>query len=185
MDMEVSYRHKWVFFKKKSGIMEFHNLLDRCFRRPEWHEKVVFILKIAPSRTKVGQYRVLKQEIDELVGRINGKGVLILSEMAGAARELGEALVVNSNNKEEVAEALNEALRMPEEEQKSRNEEMQKRLSHYDVFHWGSGFIRSVLETKRLQEELNMKKLSEKIREELKNRKHDFIRGHQRKWGLY
>lgn len=191
---------------------------------PEWHEKVVFILKIAPSRTKVGQYRVLKQKIDELVGRINGKygtpewvpisyfyrslpfqtiiafylaadvalltsmrdgmnliakefvasrvdgkGVLILSEMAGAARELGEALVVNSNNKEEVAEALNEALRMPEEEQKSRNEEMQKRLSHYDVFHWGSGFIRSVLETKRLQEELNMKKLSEKIREELKN----------------
>jgi len=191
---------------------------------PEWHEKVVFILKIVPSRTKVGQYRVLKQEIDELVGRINGKygtpewvpisyfyrslpfqtivafylaadvalmtsmrdgmnliakefvasrvdgkGVLILSEMAGAARELGEALVVNPNNKEEVAEALNEALRMPEEEQKSRNEEMQKRLSHYDVFHWGSGFIRSVLETKRLQEELNMKKLSEKIREELKN----------------
>jgi len=190
---------------------------------PEWHEKVVFVLKITPSRTKVGQYRVLKREIDELVGMINGKygtpewapisyfyrslpfktivafylaadvalltpmrdgmnliakefvasrvdgkGVLILSELAGAAGELGEAIVVNPNNKDEVAEALNEALKMPEEEQKSRNEEMQKLLSQHDVFHWGSGFIRSVLETKKLQEELNMKKLSAKTRDELK-----------------
>ncbi len=190
---------------------------------PEWHEKVAFILKITPSRTKVAQYRMLKREIDELVGMINGKygtpewvpisyfyrslpfhsivafylaadvafltpmrdgmnliakefvasrvdgkGVLILSELAGATGELGEAIVVNPNNKEEVAEALNAALRMPEEEQKTRNKEMQKLLTHHDVFHWGAGFIRSVLETKKLQEELNMKKLSAKMRDELK-----------------
>ena len=190
---------------------------------PEWHEKVVFILKITPSRTKVGQYRVLKREIEEMVGKINGKygtpewvpisyfyrsipfqtiisfylvadvglltptrdgmnliakefvaskvdgkGVLILSEMAGAAGELGEAIVVNPNNKEEVAEALNEALRMPEEEQKARNKEMQKLLTRHDVFHWSSEFIRSVLETKKLQKQLNMKKMSEKMREKLK-----------------
>ena len=47
------------------------------------------------------------------------KGVLILSEMAGASMELGEALIVNPNNKEEIADALREALTMPEEGQKS------------------------------------------------------------------
>ncbi|MCW3130500.1 MAG: hypothetical protein N2V75_10455 [Methanophagales archaeon] len=51
-----------------------------------------------------------------------------------------------------------------------------RELSQHDVFHWVSGFIRSVLETKRIKEELNMKKLSEKIREELKN-----VRGLERR----
>ena len=39
-------------------------------------------------------------------------GVLILSEMAGAAREMGEAIIVNPNNKEEIANALVTALEM-------------------------------------------------------------------------
>ena len=38
--------------------------------------------------------------------RANKNGVLVLSEMAGAARELGEAIVVNPNSREEIASAL-------------------------------------------------------------------------------
>jgi trehalose 6-phosphate synthase/phosphatase len=41
--------------------------------RPELHEKFVFIQVAAPSRTTVEEYRALKREIDELVGRINGE----------------------------------------------------------------------------------------------------------------
>ena len=38
--------------------------------------------------------------------KADGRGILIISEMAGAAKELEEAIIINPNNKEEVAEAL-------------------------------------------------------------------------------
>jgi len=37
-------------------------------------------------------------------------GVLVLSEMAGASKELPEAIIINPNNREEIAEALKTAL---------------------------------------------------------------------------
>lgn len=55
-------------------------------------------------------------------------GVLILSEMAGAAIELSDALQVNPNNTGEIADAINKALIMPEDEQKARLFKMQKKL---------------------------------------------------------
>ncbi|MCL6560791.1 MAG: trehalose-6-phosphate synthase, partial [Firmicutes bacterium] len=39
---------------------------------PQWHEKVTLILVTAPSRASLDQYRLLKKEVDELVGHING-----------------------------------------------------------------------------------------------------------------
>ncbi len=72
------------------------------------------------------------------------KGVLILSEMAGASKEEGEAVIINPNNVNEIARALKEALEMPEEEQIHRNLVMQTRLRRYDVFHWAEDFIKSI-----------------------------------------
>jgi trehalose 6-phosphate synthase/phosphatase len=54
--------------------------------------------------------------------------VLILSEMAGAAKELPEAIIVNPNDRREIADALKEALQTPAEEQQARNRLMQRRL---------------------------------------------------------
>ena len=70
----------------------------------------------------------------------NRPGVLILSEMAGAAREMGEALIVNPNNLDEMAEAIQTALQMSPEEQMSRLKVMQNRLIRYDVKRWASDF---------------------------------------------
>ncbi|RZK61987.1 MAG: bifunctional alpha,alpha-trehalose-phosphate synthase (UDP-forming)/trehalose-phosphatase, partial [Pedobacter sp.] len=47
-------------------------------------------------------------------------GVLILSEMAGASKELTDALVVNPNNLGDIMEAIVTALKMPQEEQQTR-----------------------------------------------------------------
>ncbi len=83
------------------------------------------------------------------------KGVLILSEMAGASKEAGEAVIINPNNVNEIANALKESLEMPEEEQIRRNLIMQVRLRRYDVFHWAEEFIqsiKSVVEEEKLQE---------------------------------
>jgi trehalose 6-phosphate synthase/phosphatase len=73
--------------------------------------------------------------------RTNLTGVLILSEMAGAAQELGEAIIINPNNREEIATAIEDALAMPKEEQVSRNRIMQNRLKRYNIFKWANEFI--------------------------------------------
>jgi len=41
-----------------------------------------------------------------IASKVDSKGVLILSEMAGAAEELGEALIVNPNNREAILKAM-------------------------------------------------------------------------------
>jgi trehalose 6-phosphate synthase/phosphatase len=179
-----------------------------CFleKRPEWRGRVVFILNVVPSRGEVEQYQRMKQELDELVGQINGAygsvdwvpilyqyrslgfaemvalynlapialitplrdgmnlvakeylaskpdgtGVLILSEMAGAARELGEAVLINPNHRQEIAEALHEAVRLEPEEQVRRNRTMQERLQRYDAKRWVSNFLGSLARIKGRQ----------------------------------
>jgi len=76
--------------------------------------------------------------------RNNGRGVLILSEMAGAASELPEALLVNPNSIDEIADALKTALEMPAEEQSHRLENMQRRLRRYDVVRWAQDFLNTL-----------------------------------------
>ncbi len=196
---------------------------------PEYKRKVTLILVAAPSRTKVEHYIMLKKDVDELVGRINGrhgtidwmpiwymyrtlpfnmlvafyqiadialitplrdgmnlmakefiatksdgKGVLILSEMAGAAEELGEAIIVNPNNIEEMADALKTALTIPEEEQIKQNRIMQKRLKNYNIERWAKDFMERLSYIKKIQEELGVKKLTQKVEEHLLK---DYIKG--------
>lgn len=75
-------------------------------------------------------------------------GVLILSEMAGAASELSEAITVNPNDKVDIAGAIKQAIEMPSVEQKSRVKHMQKRISQYDVSSWANDFMRALKEIK-------------------------------------
>ena len=94
-------------------------------------------------------------------------GVLILSEMAGASQELGEAILINPNNREEIGEALAEALEMPEEDQKRRNRMMQERLKNYDVHRWADDFIQTLLCTKEKQNRYEARFLASSLKEDL------------------
>jgi len=94
-------------------------------------------------------------------------GVLILSEMAGSAKELGDAILVNPNNHEEVAEAIGQALRMPEEEQRSRMENMQKRLRRFTVLRWADEFMAELQKIRKIQEELAERKLDERTEKKM------------------
>ncbi len=91
------------------------------------------------------------------------KGVLILSEMAGASKVLGEAIIVNPNNKEEIGAAIRTALQMPEDEQMRRNDVMQKRLKRYNVERWAHDFIDVLSRTKQKQSEMVSKNLNPEI----------------------
>ncbi len=95
------------------------------------------------------------------------KGVLILSEMAGASKELGEAITVNPNNNEAMVKALEKALTMSEDVQIEHNETMQKRLKRYTVARWAEEFIDRLLYTKKIQKEMYAKMLTPGIRKKL------------------
>jgi len=99
--------------------------------------------------------------------KVDGKGVLILSETAGAAQELGEAIIINANNQEEIAQALTTALEMPEQEQIERNRVMQERLRRYDVVQWANEFMEKLLSTKKLQHEMEEKALTYEMQRKL------------------
>ncbi|RPJ09131.1 MAG: trehalose-phosphatase, partial [Spirochaetaceae bacterium] len=76
-----------------------------------------------------------------IASKTEKRGVLILSEMAGAALELGEAVIINPNHREEIAEAILTALEMPRDEQAKRVAAMQERLKKYDVKKWVEDFL--------------------------------------------
>ncbi len=86
-----------------------------------------------------------------LASKPDGTGVLILSEMAGAARELGEALIINPNHETEIVIALQQALAMPEDEQIRRNRPMQQRLKTYDARRWATHFLSALSSVKARQ----------------------------------
>src|SRR5690606_36467265 len=73
--------------------------------------------------------------------RKDKKGVLLLSEMAGAARELTSAVMINPNDVCEIADKIQLALEMPEKEQIERMEAMQARIRQYDVNTWATDFL--------------------------------------------
>lgn len=87
-----------------------------------------------------------------VASRHDGTGVLILSELAGASKELHEALLVNPNDLDAIAEAIFEAMEMPEEEQIRRNKVMMMRLHRYTVERWANEFIKSLEGIKEIQE---------------------------------
>jgi trehalose 6-phosphate synthase/phosphatase len=91
------------------------------------------------------------------------QGVLILSELAGAASELNEAILVNPTDKIDVSNAISTALRMPPEEQQHRLQLMQHRLAEYDVIKWVSDFLDQLENVKQQQKKQITKMVDEKV----------------------
>jgi trehalose 6-phosphate synthase/phosphatase len=186
---------------------------------PEYQGNVSLVMLAVPSRGNVEQYQILKEQVDGLVGYINGKfgkvnytpvwyfyrslpfdnlielynssdvalitpvrdgmnlvakeyvasrvnktGVVILSEMAGASKEMGEALIINPNNLNEIAETIHHALEMPIDEQRSRMSSMQERIKRYDVFKWAAEFVKSLEKVEGIQYQFNTKKVTSSIK---------------------
>ncbi|MBX7244255.1 MAG: bifunctional alpha,alpha-trehalose-phosphate synthase (UDP-forming)/trehalose-phosphatase [Candidatus Sumerlaeaceae bacterium] len=73
-------------------------------------------------------------------------GVLVLSTMAGAAAELGEAIIVNPNDRMEVALGIRDALTMPEEAKRKRCRALRRRLGTYNVVRWADDFLEGLSE---------------------------------------
>lgn len=97
----------------------------------------------------------------------NRRGVLILSEMAGAANELTEALIVNPQDIQGMANALQIALDMDEQEQERRLVNMQRKLKVYNVKHWANSFLKDQESHMAQQEKQNISRMEARQLEEL------------------
>ncbi|MDB4291408.1 bifunctional alpha,alpha-trehalose-phosphate synthase (UDP-forming)/trehalose-phosphatase [Cyclobacteriaceae bacterium] len=191
---------------------------------PDFKEKVSLFMVVVPSRDSVSKYKQLKEEIDLLVGRINGqfsklnwtpihyfyrsfplpalsafyrisdvalvspmrdgmnlvckeyvasrldkKGVLILSEMAGASKELSDAIIVNPNDIHQLVEAMHKALTMPEALQIESMTSMQKSLKRYNIHAWVKLFMDELANVKKEQSHLKTRLIDNQLSEEIKH----------------
>src|SRR5205823_4814234 len=80
----------------------------------------------------------------EFVASKSKRGILILSETAGAAEELSDALIVDPNSTESLVSALEKALTMSRGERRSRLRNMQRYLSTNTVQHWARSFVNTL-----------------------------------------
>jgi trehalose 6-phosphate synthase/phosphatase len=76
-----------------------------------------------------------------IASRWDNRGVLILSELAGAAQELPDALIINPTDTQEVATAIKDALTMSPDEQALRMKNMRQHLQNHNVFRWSHNFL--------------------------------------------
>jgi trehalose 6-phosphate synthase/phosphatase len=124
--------------------------------------EIANVAMVSPLRD--GMNLVAKEFV---ASKVDGKGVLILSEMAGAAKEMGEAIIMNPYNKERIVQALEQALTMSDDEKIARNRSMQKRLQKYNVTRWGEEFIGKLMKAREQAGRMKTKLLSPSMRETL------------------
>lgn len=84
-----------------------------------------------------------------VASREDERGVLVLSQFTGAARDLTEALIVNPYDVREAGDALAAALRMPPSEQRERMRSMRRVVSEFNVYRWAGRMVIDAAELRR------------------------------------
>ncbi|MEE4310599.1 MAG: trehalose-6-phosphate synthase [candidate division KSB1 bacterium] len=174
-------------------------------RYPDLREKVILVQVLVPSRRSIPMYARLKEEIERLVGEINGQftthgwvpihyiyrslnrvellsyyrtaevmlvtplkdgmnlvakeycasnleqsGVIVLSEFAGVVSQFyRNAVLVNPYDNEGVADAIHEAVIMPEEQRRGRMNKLRHSVKKADIYWWVNSFLSAAI-AKRL-----------------------------------
>ncbi|MFB9863682.1 bifunctional alpha,alpha-trehalose-phosphate synthase (UDP-forming)/trehalose-phosphatase [Rufibacter immobilis] len=102
-----------------------------------------------------------------IASKLDKKGVLILSEMAGASRELADAVLINPNDMGQMVQALQDALLMPEDEQMARMGQMQDIVRRYNIHHWVEIFMNRLQYIKMKQQTMATETLTKEESEHL------------------
>jgi trehalose 6-phosphate synthase/phosphatase len=124
----VNWTPIWYYYRS----MSFDELIDLY--------TISDIAMITPVRD--GMNLVAKEFV---ATRVDGNGVLILSEMAGASKELYESITVNPFDLNKMSDMILQAIKMPNKEQIERNRSMQERLSRYTVNYWANDFMKNLI----------------------------------------
>jgi trehalose 6-phosphate synthase/phosphatase len=117
------------------------HLINRSFSQDEVSAlySAADIMLVTPIRD--GMNLVAKEFV---ASRLHGDGVLVLSEFAGAADELTEALIVNPYDTEGMAAAIKRAIDMPPDEQRERMTSLRAKVMTNDVHQWSQNFLEAL-----------------------------------------
>jgi trehalose 6-phosphate synthase/phosphatase len=175
----------------RSGIAQYDRLrrsLDEAvghingrFGTLSW-VPVRYLFRFLPEETLIDLYRRADVALltplrdgmnliakEYLAAKIDEDGVLILSELAGAAHELREALIVNPNNHRQIAEAIETALAMPPEERQQRCHAMRQRIQQHDTVCWAKDFLSELDAVHLLRRHLHTTRIRGETRTRLVN----------------
>ncbi len=90
-----------------------------------------------------------------VAARDDDRGVLVLSQFTGAARDLTEALIVNPYDIRQAGDALAAALDMPESEQRERMRSMRRIVAEFNVYRWAGRMLVDAAELRRRERMLD------------------------------
>jgi trehalose 6-phosphate synthase/phosphatase len=121
----IVYQYRHLSFNQ---LLSFYSVAD--------------IALITPLRD--GMNLVAKEFV---ASRKDKRGVLILSEFAGAASELKDAILVNPNDIYTMRDGIQKALHLTDEQQTARMESMQNIINNYSVHHWIEDFLSDLAAT--------------------------------------
>jgi alpha,alpha-trehalose-phosphate synthase [UDP-forming] len=166
------YRDKFTFIQigspSRTHIKRYHDLLAEVeaeaerinwrFQTSKW--KPIVYLKRHHSHEEIDRYyraadlclvtslhdgmNLVAKEF--LAARRDERGVLILSQFTGAARELRDALLINPYDIDQTAEAIRVALEMEPEEKQMRVHQMRKIIREHNIYRWAGGLVTELCE---------------------------------------
>ena len=167
-----SYQGKFTFVQigapSRTHIKRYHDLLAEVeaeaerinwrFQGGKW--KPIVFLKRQHSHQEIEPYyraadlclvtslhdgmNLVAKEF--LAARRDERGVLILSQFTGAARELRDALLVNPYDIDQTAEAIRAALEMEPEDKQLRMHRMRKYIKEHNIYQWAGNLITELVE---------------------------------------
>ncbi len=134
------------------------NRINNKFKKNDW-KPILFLHKHHSHEAIYPLYRAAKVCLvtslhdgmnlvakEFVAARDDERGVLILSQFAGASRELRDALIINPYNGEQVAEAIHTALTMRRAEQTKRMRRMREILKSYNIYRWSAELLKTMVE---------------------------------------
>jgi alpha,alpha-trehalose-phosphate synthase [UDP-forming] len=167
LELNPSYQRRFTFIQiaapSRTNIERYQKLLEEVtaeaarinarFQAGRWmpivllkkhhsHEEIARFYRAASVCLVTALHDGMNLVAKEFVAaRDDGRGVLILSTFAGAALELGDALLVNPYDVHQVAGAILRALEMSAEEQATRMDHMRSHVRENNVYRWAANLL--------------------------------------------
>ncbi|MBI3476286.1 MAG: trehalose-6-phosphate synthase [Acidobacteria bacterium] len=174
-----SYQGKFTFVQigapSRTHIKRYHDLLveveseaqriNQRFQSAKWkpivflkgqhsHKEIIPFYKAADLCLVTSLHDGMNLVAKEfLAARNDERGVLILSQFTGAARELRDALLINPYDIDQTADAIRTALEMQPEDKQMRVQRMRKTIEEHNIYRWAGTLISELCELRLDQTE--------------------------------
>lgn len=156
IQIAVPTRMKEPYITYKKAVDELIKKINKKYSTKDW-KPIIYIDKKVEQRDLVAFYRMADLAIissiydgmnlvakEFVASQIDEKGVLILSELAGAAEELDGAILVNPYDIEEFSRYIKMALTMDTEEKIARMRTLRRQVREKDIYKWIFDILREV-----------------------------------------